>query len=58
MTLIAIPTFYEILDELRENTMAFFGRKSTHSAAGHAGHDAGERPRRVPVLEPEAVPGD
>ena len=58
LTLIAIPTFYEILDELRENTMAFFGRKSTHSAAGHAGHDAGERPRRAPVLEPEAVPGD
>ncbi|HLL82702.1 MAG TPA: efflux RND transporter permease subunit, partial [Longimicrobium sp.] len=51
LTLIAIPTFYEILDEMRENTMAFFGRKSTHSAGshggGHGGQDAGERPRRV-----------
>jgi HAE1 family hydrophobic/amphiphilic exporter-1 len=63
LTLIAIPTFYEILDELRENTMAFFGRKSTHAAGAHGGGHGGgghgdERPRRVTVLEPEAVPGD
>jgi HAE1 family hydrophobic/amphiphilic exporter-1 len=58
LTLIAIPTFYEILDEMRERTMGLFGRKGTHDhAAGHGtGH--GERPRRVLVQEPETVPGD
>jgi HAE1 family hydrophobic/amphiphilic exporter-1 len=42
LTLIAIPTFYEILDEVREHTLAFFGRKPKHVAGGH----------------PELVPGD
>jgi HAE1 family hydrophobic/amphiphilic exporter-1 len=73
LTLVAIPTFYEILDEMRERTMAFFGRKGTHDhSAGHGGGHGevggqggaggqgghGERPRRVLVGEPEAVPGD
>jgi HAE1 family hydrophobic/amphiphilic exporter-1 len=54
LTLVAIPTFYEILDEMRERTMALFGRKSTHDHTPKGGH--AERPRRVLVTEP--VPGD
>ncbi len=54
LTLIAIPTFYEILDEMRERTLGLFGRKSTHDHAPAGGHS--DRPRRV--LEPETVPGD
>jgi HAE1 family hydrophobic/amphiphilic exporter-1 len=59
LTLIAIPTFYEILDEMREKVMGWFGREGTHTH-GHGGSQGGahgppvERPR--PVLEP--VHGD
>ena len=59
LTLVAIPTFYEILDELRERTMGMFGRKGTHDhAAGQGTGGHSERPRRVVVTEPEPVPGD
>jgi HAE1 family hydrophobic/amphiphilic exporter-1 len=59
LTLVAIPTFYEILDELRERMMGLFGRKGTHDhGTGHGTGGHSERPRRVVVQEPEPVPGD
>jgi HAE1 family hydrophobic/amphiphilic exporter-1 len=58
LTLVAIPTFYELLDELREWFFGLFGRKPQHHAVhghgpAHAEQDGeGPRPERRPSREP------
>ena len=50
LTLLVIPTFWELLDELRAWFLGLFRRGASHSGPPHAGHPA-ERQAR-PTLEP------
>ena len=48
LTLVAIPTFYEILDEMREGTMGMFRRRKAEEAP----HEPPRRRPRVGAVEP------
>ena len=50
LTLLVIPTFWELLDELRSWFLGLFRRGASHSGPPHAGHPAERQPR--PTLEP------